>query len=302
MGWRIKYSRFGDRVWRQTSSFQLWRSLVAMSVVIGAAQLSLAYTDERPNAPDGEVIGRKITFHIEVDGEPQKEEFYRIEVARDDEFEFIVAEFDGRKTRAGWRLGTYYGAIPDEYQIENYAGLRYKTNLKLDDGEYFWRVSKALGGSDWMSIDGVLSFFVDSVAPGTVENLEFNKQSDGSIEISWSEPYEDLAGEAEEVAGYRVYRYSRRLKRYPTLTKYLVAEVEDTRHVLSAADIEAEQADELVFYRVQAVDMVGNEEGRRSPRVMGSFADAFNPPDLDKLANPEEIRRRIQEELGGGVD
>ncbi len=272
------------------------RVALFLALCLGLAPLSArAFEGERPGYPvNDERVGAWFEFWIEADGRPATEEFYRIEVARDSDFEQVVAVFDQRKQKQGWLIGDPLGLddIPEQYRPQNYEGIHYKVRGRLRDGEYWWRAYKALGGGDWTLLDGEGHFFVDTDPPAPVDSLEVTKLEDGSIELRWAPVVMEVDEEPEDTAGYRVYRYTRRLKRYPLMTRYLVAETEDTRLVLPPDEDENLK---IVFYRVNAVDQAGNEMGRRRPKPLGAFDVKFHPPDADSLTNPEYLRQLSQE-------
>ncbi len=278
------------------------RIALLLSVLV-AAHLSLssakAYSGESVASPsNGERVSQKIDFYISADGGPEKEEYYLIEVARDGDFEEIVASFDSRKSKAGWIFGDLLGIddVPDKYRPVNYEGIHFRARGRLRDGEYYWRASKAMGGGPWEPIDGSASFIVDSLPPEPVDSLKLSLNDAGELELRWSGVDRDVQDGFEEVSGYRVYQYTRKLKRYPVMTRYMIGETTYTELVVPEARDDSRR---IVYYRVRAVDSVGNEEGRRRPAVIGSLAAQLKPPNLDQLADPAYLRRLYQEEIGG---
>ncbi|MDQ7007731.1 MAG: hypothetical protein Q9Q40_10895 [Acidobacteriota bacterium] len=269
--------------------------LVAASLTIASAK---AYSDESVGSPvDGDRVSQKIEFYIAADGGPEKEEYYRIEVAVDSDFEEIVASFDSRKSKAGWIFGDLMGVedVPEKYTPVNYEGIHFRSRGRLRDGEYYWRASKAVGGGPWEPLDGSGYFIVDTLPPAPVDTLVLAINERGELELRWDAVDLDVEERYDDVAGYRVYQYTRKLKRYPVMTRYLIGETEYTE--LTVPDIR-EDTRRIVFYRVRAVDRVGNEEGRRRPAVIGSLDAQLNPPNLDQLADPTYLRRLYQEEMG----
>ncbi|UCF66511.1 MAG: hypothetical protein JSV80_12020 [Acidobacteriota bacterium] len=273
-----------------------WASFLALSWLLCAPTV-LAFSGERPAAPrDGQVVGSSVHFYIEAKGDPELEEFYRIEIATDKEFEpdQIVVVFDMRKLRTGWSIGSLGSVrdVPERYIPQDFEGIHYRAGERLRSGSYYWRALKAVGSGDWTRIGGIEKFVIDTAPPAAVDSLRMKRNEDGEIEFDWRPVPFDVNGEYETVAGYRIYRYTRRLKRYPPATKFLVAETDLTSFRLPFA---AESSGDIVYYRVQAVDEVGNEIGRPLPRAIGSFEVAFNPPNLDLLTDPE-YRRQMDEE------
>lgn len=248
-----------------------------------------AYENESLEHPiDGAIVGSIFDFYIEADGEPAIEEFYRIEVALDDEFEKVVKTYDSNKKGTGWRNIRRLDGVPSRYQTRFDNGVLLKVRSGLDDGEYFWRASKAIGAGAWQPIGDVEEFVLDSRPPAPIQQLELQRDAAGNLVFNWEVPGFNADGGYESVAGFRLYRYTRTLKRYPVLTKYLIAETESAGLAIPTGDDEDKR---IIFYRVQAVDDVGNEAGRPSPRQIGSLDEAFNPPDLDQLTNLEYLKR-----------
>ncbi|RMG44790.1 MAG: hypothetical protein D6718_09255 [Acidobacteria bacterium] len=288
---------------RRVGTFGFGGRLAVAAGLLLAAAPAPGYENEKPTLPaDGQVVGSKFEFYIAADGKPGVEEFYRVEVATEDEFkpEQVVLTIDMRDNRRGWVLGTSYGLkdVPEEYRPVNYEGIHYRVFNRLKSGEYYWRALKALGGGEWTPLGRPMRFRVDRTPPGPVEEMRLARRKDGAIAISWAPVVSDAEGEPELVAGYRVYRYAKLLKRYPPSTRFLLAETDRLEVVVPADAVEGER---IVFFRVQAVDEVGNELNRPLPAPMGSFEAKFHPPDADLLTNPEYLKR-LSEEAGTGDD
>jgi hypothetical protein len=278
---------------------QRFRSTLAMlplALALGTGSAALAFEDERPAAPArGETVSQEFEFFIEAEGEPEPEEFYLIEVATDSEFENVVKTFDSRESRAGWAFGGLKGLedVPEEYMPANYEGIHLRVKGQLDDGDYYWRVSKAVGGGDWQPLRGEESFRIDTVPPEPVHDLRVDRTPSGTVLLSWGPVGRDLDGNPERVAGFRVYHYTKLLKKYRVMTRYILSERDDFSLELPADTLGEHK---IVFFRVQAVDEVGNEEGRRRPKPIGTYADDREHPDADLLTDPNYLRRLAQEE------
>lgn len=277
------------------------RSAIPYTVWFGFALISSintprAFENERLGAPiEGVAAPAKLfEFYIRADGRPLTGELYKIEVASDSEFEEIVATFDMSKQRGGWALGDPVGfeQIPPDLIPENYEGIHLRTQLKLSDGEYYWRASKTLDGSSWQLISGVANFRLDTSPPSGVDSLKIRRRADGTLDLEWQPVSSSESGDSEEVAGYRVYRYDKLLKRYPSMTRYIVGELEGNT-ALSLAP--ANNEPKIVFYRVHAVDAVGNEIGRVTPAKIGSLQSRWTQAELDRFTNPQELGRMYQE-------
>jgi hypothetical protein len=257
-----------------------------LSLTLLAAGPAAAFSDERPVAPaDGENVFSMLEFYIEADGSPEPEEFYKIEVSPDPDFDEIIASFDSRENKRGWVFGDMMGLedVPEELIPQNYQGVHLRTRLELSDGEYFWRAFKAIGGGSWEPLGRELSFYVDTTPPASVRRIEVRVTPRGELAFNWEPVIFDLEQNQELVAGYRIYRYTSLKKRYPVLTRYLIAETDATEHVVPDA---IDDGNRIVFYKVQAVDETGNEEGRRRPAPIGTYEDALEPFDAERAVDP----------------
>ncbi len=279
--------------------FVLRLSVFALAAALGSSA-ARAFEGERPASPArGEIVSSTVNFYIEASGRPLPEEYYRIQVARDSDFDRIVATFDGKKEKNGWLLGDSYSVsdVPAKYLPVNYQGIHYRLDAKLADGTYFWRAAKAQGNGAWQPIDGVQQFAIDTRPPAPVDSLRLRRLPDGTLQLWWSPVMRDMGDDMEQVAGYRIYRYDKTLKRYPLMTRYLAQETNDTQAAFEPPpNPEDATADRIVFYLVNAVDQVGNEEGRRRPLRIGDLETAFEPPNLDELSDPEHLRKLNQAE------
>ncbi len=268
---------------------------LSVALFLAPAHRSIAFENERLGAPiKGEAVSDLVTFYISADGRPIQGEAYKIEIARDSDFEKIVTTFDGSKERGGWSLGDPKGIedVPPELAPTNFLGIHLRVQPKLADGEYFWRAAKTTGGGGWTEVRGSESFVVDTRAPADIDTLRLRRLPDGSIQLWWAPITYGSDNQPETVAGYRVYRYEKLLMRYPPMTRYLLRELQaDTTVTIPLKDTEPS----MVFYRVSAVDEVGNEDGRRRPAPIGALDAQFNPPDADALTDPKVLRRMYEE-------
>lgn len=278
-----------------------WRWLTVSTFAVGAINLgSPAFEDERIGAPlKGERVTGGLEFYIAAEGRPLDGELYRIEVGADAKFEKIVTVYDMAKSRSGWMIGDPKGIedVPEELIPKNYSGIHLRVLKPLADGEYYWRAAKSTDGLSWQPIDGGTDrFIVDTHPPAAVDTLRLKRLADGSIQLWWAPVVESSDLNPETVRGYRLYRYDRPLKRYPTLTKFLMKEVAEETSI--TLPIKSDDSARITFYRVQAVDEVGNEEGRQRPAPIGSMEAAFNPPNADQLTDPKylgELYRQARE-------
>lgn len=272
---------------------------LALACALGAPA-SLAFDGERPAAPArGESVSSNLTFYIEASGRPLPEEYYRIEVALDSDFDRIVASFDNKKEKAGWLLGDTLDVsdVPEKYRPVNYQGIHFRVSGKLQDGTYFWRAAKAQGNGGWVPLDGVQQFNVDTRPPAPVDSLRLRRLPDGTLQLWWAPVMRDMGDDMEQVAGYRVYRYDKLLKRYPLMTRYLAQETSDTQAAFGPPpNAEDAPLERIVFFLVNAVDQVGNEEGRRRPLPLGDLENPAEIPNLDELSDPNYLRQLNQAE------
>ncbi len=273
--------------------------VVALAAALGASA-GLAFEGERPAAPArGEIVSSTFSFYIEASGRPVPEESYRIEVAMDSDFDRIVASFDGKKEKVGWLLGDTYNVsdVPEKYRPKNYQGIHFRVIGKLQDGTYFWRASKTQGNGAWAPLEGVQQFTVDTRPPAPVDTLRLRRLPDGTLQLWWSPVMRDLGDDMEQVAGYRIYRYDKVLKRFPLMTRYLAQETADTTAAFAPPPNPADAPlERIVYYLVNAVDQVGNEEGRRRPLPIGDLEAPAEIPNLDELSDPNYLRQLNQAE------
>lgn len=273
------------------------RALVGTGVVlVSFIGIAPAFEDERLSIPSaGEVVSEELHFHIEASGEPEPEEFFRIEIALDADFESIVDSFDNREDRAGWAIASPRGLedVPERYRPTAFEGIHLRPRKRFEDGTYYWRAFKAVGSGAWEPIPGTESFVVDTIPPQPVESLQVRRSADGALQLSWSPVGYDLDGQPERVAGFRVYQYTKLLRMYRPMTRNIVTEGEATTVSIPAEALESER---IVFFRVQAVDEVGNEEGRTRPKRIGELELARTHASPDLLTNPDYLRQLSQQE------
>ncbi len=270
--------------------------LILLVVFPWAGTAPLAFEDEQPAYPaDDAVVGRNIHFFIAASGDPVPEEYYRIDVALDDEFEEIVAVFDSRKNRTGWAVATPYDVtdVPEQYRPQFENGVHHFSRKRLGDGIYYWRVAKAQGAGDFVVLDPVERFIVDTVPPEPISDLVLMRDaSDGSLVLRWAPVMFDATGEPERIAGFRVYQYTKVLRMYRPLTRYIVAESLEPELRVPLKSVEDNR---IVFFRVQAVDEVGNEEGRSRPKKIGEI-EKTRSINADQLTDPAYLKRLAEEQ------
>ncbi len=268
---------------------------VLVPVLLLVPRPALAYTDEALGAPrGGERVSAEVVFYIEADGHPEPLEFYKIEIASDSDFETVVRAIDMAKQKAGWSLGDLrtLEKIPEAQRPKNFEGIHFRLQKPLPDGTYFWRASKSLNGGPYEAIRGTESFVIDTTPPEPVDTLRLRRLEDGRVQIYWSDVTRDVNGEQELAEGYRVYRFTKTLKRFPIMTRYLAAETKETQAVFPGREDPAT----ITYFFVNGVDKVGNEAGRRRPVPIGGYEVAFNPPNLNQLTNRKYLKRLAQQD------
>jgi hypothetical protein len=229
-----------------------------------------AFELERLETPaDGASVTNRLRFFISARGEWDRADRYKIELS-DDGFETVLMTFDGSRDRKGWAIAS----IPGEEEVEGFEesrGVYYLLREPLPDGEYSWRAFK-YEGTGFSRLSGEFTFRVDTVAPGPVGNVRLATRRDGRLELRWDPVFEDEEGNPETVTGYRVYRFlkSRAARNMPT---YLVGETENTRFLLPQKYDHPDAV--MQYFRVMAIDEVGNERNRVIPHPLGDL----EPPD-----------------------
>lgn len=272
------------------------RALATLTLALGLTAAGLAYEDERPGSPvRDERVSGELRFFISASGEPEPEEHYLIEVALDSDFEEVVATYDGRKSKAGWAFGSNRGLedVPEKYRPVNIEGIHYRGRAKLPDGNYYWRIAKALGSGAWQYSDDYETFIVDGTPPEGINSLRVAIDASGNLAFTWDPVIFDVNGNPDSVAGFRVYHYTKVLRKYRTLNRYVVGEIDDTSMRVPLSEFEGER---IVFFRVQAVDEVGNEEGRSRPMIFGELEERRANINADQLTDPAYLRRLAAEE------
>lgn len=274
-------------------------SLAALGMLAAVlCPVSLAFENESLRAPaNGERVSTEIMFYIDASGRPEEGEAYVIEVSNDKSFRSIVATYDMTKNKAGWSLGDSMGVdnVPEKYKPANFEGVHLRVNTKFTDGTYYWRAAKSTKGGAPLPLRGSESFVVDTLPPRSLDSLRLRLLDDGRLQLYWQIEAADVEGNYDEIAGFRVYRFDRVLKRYPVMTRNLLAELNDTQYVVQGKQNEGSR---ITFFLVQGVDKVGNEEGRRRPAPIGSLETAFNPPNADDLINKDNLKRMAKEDAG----
>ena len=200
--------------------------------VFAVAPEQAAYADSRPLF----IIGYEAPDRLE-----SRELRFRLTLT-DDRRERV---FDQRKRRKGWAHGEE-------------GRMLYHPRRPLPDGEYRWKV-ELWNGVEWIGGGPARELTIDTVPPADVEGLEVRAIERGRIELAWVPVSLDRDGRPEFVARYHVYRYEKRGS-FPTLEMFEIG-VSETAAFL---DIRAPtDGSSIVYYRVTAEDLAGNEPGKR---------------------------------------
>jgi hypothetical protein len=202
----------------------------------------------RPVAPaDGDVVGPRAVFEIEYDAladpHPRRLNFrIRLEPVRPG----VEAKvFDQREREAGWLVGAPGRVL-------------YRPRRDLDDGSYRWEAA-AWSGVEWLVARERPVFRVDSVPPAPVAGLSVELvPGTGVARLEWDPVALDRDGSPEYVARYHVYRFEEGGP-FRTVRPREIAVVEQPRYV---DDTALEEHVQILYYRVTAEDLAGNEGGR----------------------------------------
>lgn len=226
--------------------------ILALAVLLLAATLPVlaqGVVDVFPMEPvNGGVMGPKGMFRVGYEGTDLGKSLFKIEMSRDD-FETIDYTFDQQQESNGWAFTAYGGE----------SGAIYRLRQPLPDGVYRWRVS-AWNGIDWVRGQRTFTVTVDAVPPAAVEGIEMTvDRKNKSIRLSWSPVFTDKNGKPELVQRYHVYRYERR-SFFWVVRPFEIGVVEDT--MFEDRDEKAFSIP-LLFYKVNAEDVAGNEPDRR---------------------------------------
>jgi hypothetical protein len=126
---------------------------------------------------------------------------------------------------------------------------RYVDQSAGPSNENFYAVAAFDTAGNYSISDGVSASIRDTVPPKPPQGLEANVDSNGVVELTWE------LGEAEDIAGYRVYRSVSQDYQFMQVTDTLVAYT-GIRDTLNLASLNNE-----VFYKLVAVDNRYNHSG-----------------------------------------
>ena len=225
-------------------------ALLAVSLVAAAAAAAGAMLAEaEPTAPaDGAVVGARPVFHVALPGldEAQlREARLRIHV-ESESMRGRSFVHDQRRRPSGWVRGES-------------SELLFRPPRPIADGSYEWRV-EIWDGASWVERGSRVRFRVDTVPPAAVENLRATRDDERRVVLlEWDPVTLDVAGGAEYVALYHVYRYPRASDR-EVVRVFEVAQTDSTRVELPYGPDDPEQG--RWFLRVTAEDQAGNVANR----------------------------------------
>lgn len=227
--------------------------LLGLAAVLLAASLPAARAqsveDVFPMEPvNGGVMGPKGMFRLGYEGTDLGKTRFKIEISRDD-FDTVAYTFDQQQDANGWAFTALGGE----------SGAIYRPRQPIPDGTYRWRVS-AWNGLDWVPGKRTFEVKVDAVPPAPVEGLQMTvDHKNKSIRLSWLPVMTDRDGKPELVQRYHVYRYERR-SFFWVVRPFEIGVVEDT---LFEDRDEKAFSSPMLFYKVNAEDVAGNEPDRR---------------------------------------
>ena len=246
--------------------------LIAMLLLIPTSGARAACHKHSPS--EGATVGPRPTLTFLVDDFKGTMRF-SIELSRD-KFEKDIRRWDGRKATRMWST----------YSEEDGEGGQFHAPEDLAEGTWWWRVTLHDGAVD-SGPDFAGSFIVDATPPAEVENLmvTYDAQT-GTANLQWDPVTEDLNGGGELVDHYRVYRYERR-GIFPSGNLKLLGTTERE----SFDDPKAGKLTPIAYYRVTAVDSVGNETLAKpaGPTIKPAGEDTKQkrrPPKQDKRRQP----------------
>jgi len=192
---------------------------------------------------DGELVGPhpSLTFLVD-DYKPTLR--FTVEISRD-KFKQQGQSWDMRNSLRDWLV----------YDEEDGRGATLLVRDNLAEGTWWWRVIVHDGAAD-SGPDFISSFKVDATPPAEVEGLKVTyDRATGSAKLKWDPVSLDLEGRAETISLYRVYCYDKR-GIFPQGNLKLLG----TSETESFVDPKGPQSPTpIAYYRVTAVDSVGNE-------------------------------------------
>src|SRR5262245_28406601 len=234
---------------------------------LAAAPVALASTTVI-SPKDGEIVGSRPNLVFEVDDYNSKMKF-TLELSKD-RFKNDVQTWDMRKTLRGWSIASDEKGEP--------VGGDFVMPRPIGEGTWYWRVVVHDNGAD-LGPDFTASFVVDSSPPAEVDGLQAAKDPEsGGVRLSWNPVAIDVNGGSERVENYRIYAYDKK-GLFPRGNLKLLG----TTDRASFLDTKpAGEANSIAFYRITAVDAVGNE----SPAPKNPHAAEH--PDRERKARPQE--------------
>ena len=219
-----------------------------LAVSLAAAAGALVPQAEPTSPADGAVVGARPVFHVALAGldDGQLRET-RLRIHVDSESmggrSFV---HDQRRRASGWARGEA-------------SELLFRPPRPIPDGSYAWRV-EIWDGASWVERGSRVRFRVDTVPPAEVENLRATRDDERRVVLlEWDPVTVDVAGGAEYVALYHVYRYPRASDRQ-VVRVFEVAQTDATRVELPYGPEDPEQG--RWFLRVTAEDQAGNVANR----------------------------------------
>ena len=214
------------------------------------AILAQSVEDVFPVEPqDGAVVGHRPKFKLGVEGSDIRKMSFRIELSRNG-FRTVDYTFDQLENRNGW---AYIGF--------DQPGALFLVPGPLEGGIYEWK-TYAWDGLAWIEGDKVHGLIVDTVPPADVEWLRLSLDRKKEVVIlDWLPVATDQEGAPEFVTCYHVYRHHN--PNFSPIRVHEAARMENT----SYREGDLEKGPKLIFYKITAEDVAGNQPKRRRPAL-----------------------------------
>lgn len=224
--------------------------LAAFSIAFAVSIASAQTVDKVfPRAPsDGDTTGPRPILRIGVEGSELTKIRYKIVVSQDG-FRTATATYDQLEDPSGWAFDV----------LDETPGGIFRLRQPLPGGTYDWKPF-AWNGLEWIPSRQTFRFVVDDKPPAPVDGVAMTvDRQAGAVTLRWSPVVTDIDGKPERVRSYKIYRYEKR-SMFFSIRYFQVGETDDTffrdtdETVLTAP---------ILFYKVSAEDIVGNEADRR---------------------------------------
>ncbi len=234
----------------QSRPGRLAPGLLAAWLLIGSPVRAAELPDRAfPISPDHQsVVGGRPVFSIGYAASEdleQRELRFRLTLAPTGNTGRTLV-FDQRERRRGW--------LPGEGDSYIFRPFR-----PVPDGSYRWRV-EFWSGVEWIGGGDSHELTIDSVPPAEVTDLQVRADRElGGMILEWQPVAADRDGRPEFVRRYHIYRYEQR----PFFSGALKNEVGVSELPRFEDRTPLPDGLEILYYRVAAEDLAGNEAGKR---------------------------------------